>query len=385
MSSLDGYEVAVYYFPQYHPDPTNAKWHGPGWTEWDLLKAARPRFEGHRQPIVPAWGYFNEADPAWAAKEIDLAADHGVTTFLYDWYWYAGKPFLQDGLEKGFMGAPNNERLKFGLMWANHNWLNIFPSSANEIPALLAEGAVSRPVFDHLADYVIEHYFSHPSYLKIEGAPFFSIYELGTFIAGLGGLEAAKAALADFRAKTRAAGFPDLHLNGITRGFQMLPPEVKISDPAQVADYLGFSSVGSYVWVHHVDLSTKSFPTTPYSEIAGDNYKVWEKYNRAFPVPYMPNVSVGWDASPRTNQAIPFQKAPYPWTNIITGNTPAAFQAALEQAKAFVDRHHQANQPKMLTLNAWNEWTEGSYLLPDTHHGTAYLEAIRAVFGKKDS
>jgi hypothetical protein len=35
----------------------------------------------------------------------------------------------------------------------------------------------------------------------------------------------------------------------------------------------------------------------------------------------------------------------------------------------------------MITINAWNEWTEGSYLLPDTEHGNAYLEAIRGVFG----
>jgi len=54
------YEVAVYYFPSYHIDSTNEKWHGKNWSEWDLVKAAKPRFKGHEQPKVPTWGYFNE-------------------------------------------------------------------------------------------------------------------------------------------------------------------------------------------------------------------------------------------------------------------------------------------------------------------------------------
>ena len=107
-NSHSPYEVAVYYFPQYHPDTRNSAWHGQGWTEWDILKAARPRYPGHRQPIEPAWGYFNEADPAWTAREIDLAADHGITSFLYDWYWYDEKPFLHDALEKGFLTPPEH-------------------------------------------------------------------------------------------------------------------------------------------------------------------------------------------------------------------------------------------------------------------------------------
>src|SRR6476469_6340141 len=84
-SQTKNYEVAVYYFPNYHVDSINERWHGRGWTEWELVKAAQPRFKGHLQPKVPSWGYFNEADPAWAAKEIDLAADNGIDVFIYDW------------------------------------------------------------------------------------------------------------------------------------------------------------------------------------------------------------------------------------------------------------------------------------------------------------
>ena len=38
------------------------------------------------------------------------------------------------------------------------------------------------------------------------------------------------------------------------------------------------------------------------------------------------------------------------------------------------------NTPRILTVNCWNEWTEGSYLEPDTITGMAYLQAIKDIF-----
>jgi hypothetical protein len=38
---------------------------------------------------------------------------------------------------------------------------------------------------------------------------------------------------------------------------------------------------------------------------------------------------------------------------------------------------------KLITINAWNEWIEDSYLLPDKKFGYAYLEAVRDVFEGK--
>ena len=145
----DGYFIASYYFPDYHVDARNAALFGEGWMEWELVKAARPRFPGHHQPNVPAWGYTDEADPVQMAQKIDAASDHGIDAFIFDWYYYDDGLFLERGIEDGFFGAENNGRLKFGLMWANHDWINIHPADSatlvsKEGPELLYPGAI-RP------------------------------------------------------------------------------------------------------------------------------------------------------------------------------------------------------------------------------------------------
>jgi hypothetical protein len=66
-----GYTITAYYWPNYHVDPRNEQWFGPGWTEWEITKYARPRFEGHNQPRVPLWGYEDESDPTVMARKID--------------------------------------------------------------------------------------------------------------------------------------------------------------------------------------------------------------------------------------------------------------------------------------------------------------------------
>lgn len=373
------YQIAAYYFPNYHRDLRNEALYGTGWTEWDLVKQARPRFEGHRQPRVPLWGYEDEADPLVFARKVGAAADHGLTSFIFDWYWYNDGPFLNRCLEQGFLHSANRQRIQFALMWANHNWVDIFPLKRSQYqnPQLLYPGAVTEQTFDVMTDYIIEHYFSQPNYWKMDGCPYFSIYELFRFIEGMGSLEVAHRALESFRAKTQAAGFPDLHLNAIVWGVQLLPGETRLTNPSEMLAELGFNSVTSYVWIHHAACPT--FPVTDYHTVR----KSMKHYNlqaaEEYKLPYYPNVTMGWDSSPRTVQSDRFDLLSYPFIPTLGGNTPAAFRTALEDVKAFLD-----TQPhKQFTINAWNEWTEGSYLEPDTEYGMGYLEAIRDVFARR--
>ena len=369
--------VACYYFPNYHPgDPRNEAFHGHGWSEWELVKAAKPRFPGHVQPNVPQWGYTDESDPKAMAQKIDAAADHGIDAFIFDWYWYDDGPFLQRGLENGFLKAKNRKRVQFALMWANHDWIDIHPKKLGTPDRLLYPGRITPKTWDTLTDYVIAHYFKQPNYWKVDGCPYFSVYELYRLVQSFGGVSETRAALDRFRAKVKAAGFPDLHLNGVTWGVQILPGEKSVRNVGELVQELGLSSVTSYVWIHHVQLA--QFPQTPYREVMEKYFGYAAGAEKMFGVPYYPNVTMGWDSSPRANQSDPFVSRGYPFMATMSGNTPEAFHDALVRVRDFLSAR-PAGQ-RIFTINCWNEWTEGSYLEPDTRSGTKYLEAIKSVF-----
>jgi hypothetical protein len=217
----------------------------------------------------------------------------------------------------------------------------------------------------------------HPSYWKIDGKPYFSFYDLTTLLKSFGSVDGTRAALDKFRLKAAAAGLPGLHLNAVVWGTPILPAEKVPADPARLVKDLGFDSVTSYVWIHHVGLPK---PQTQYNDVRDKYFAYWDKAQKMFDVPYFPNVTMGWDPSPRTAQEDDYGNFGYPYMNTIEGNTPGRFREAMELAKNRLLA--QPDGPRILNINCWNEWTEGSYLEPDVINGMKYLEAVREVFGQ---
>ena len=371
--------VTSYYFGNYHPgDARNSRLKGPKWSEWELVKNAKPRFPGHHQPNVPLWGYTDESNPKDMAQKIDAAASHGVDAFIFDWYYYNDGPFLDKPIDEGFLKARNNSKLKFAFMWANHDWLDIHPYSRGAAPKLLYPGQVTAATFRHIGDLLLEKYFLRKNYWKVDGKPYFSIYDLDNLVKSFGGVAQTRALFDEFRAKAKKAGLPGLHLNAVVWGQVILPNEKVVADPAKLLKDLGFDSVTSYVWIHHVGLPQQQ---TDYNYVRDQYMQYWEGADKTFDVPYIPNVTMGWDSSPRADQNQPFENAGYPFMNTMSNNTPENFRAALEMTKKRL-----LADPKglrTLNINCWNEWTEGSYLEPDAVHKFGYLDAIKSVFRGK--
>jgi hypothetical protein len=365
-------DVAAYIWPSYTGDEPRARAFWPeGMGEWETVRAMRPRFPGHAWPRKPLWGYCNEANPDVMRMQIDAAADHGVDVFLYDWYWFDGRPFLEQCLGEGFLKAPNNSRMRFYLMWANHDatlcWDRRLAHTDGQ--TVVWQGAVDRRQFEAVARRLIDRFFTHPLYYTIDGCPVFMIYDLANLVKGLGGVEAARAALDDFRAGCVEAGLPGLHLQlaywneWATR--QGGGDGVKIPTGAALVDALGFDSLSHYQFCHATDIDR------PYLDVLADMRNEWDRLDREYRAVYFPHISVGWDPSPRFQDAV---------MGHLRDTTPANIRKGFEMARDYLDAHPERH--RLVTVNSWNEWTETSYLQPDDLNGYGYLEALRDVFGK---
>ncbi|MBR6772231.1 MAG: glycoside hydrolase family 99-like domain-containing protein [Clostridia bacterium] len=363
------YDIAAYVWPAYTgSEPRTLMFWPEGMGEWQSVDSANSKYEGDSWPRRPLWGYVDEADPKVMEMEIAAAADHGVNVFIYDWYWFDGRPFLEQCLDNGFLKAENYDRMKFYLMWANHdaNYTWNKEISDRDSQTVIWKGAVDGDEFDKVCERLIEKYFRLPNYYKIDGKPVFMIYDLENLISGLGGVENTKRKLAEFKEKCVLAGLGGLHLQLTQWGERVL--NLSGVDGGQkpdsaIAPELGFDSFTNYQFVHFVDIDRD------YGEIMKDVPDFWKSWTEKYSIPYFPHVSVGWDNNPRFKG---FR------AGVVKNNTPEAFEAALRAAKEFLDENKLP--APLITLNSWNEWTETSYLEPDDKYGYGYLEAVKRVF-----
>jgi len=380
----DEITVACYYFPNYHTRDTTdlriSRQHFENWSEWELVKHAKPRFDGHYQPKVPAWGYTDEKDPKVMEQKIQAASTHGIDVFIFDWYTYEGKPFLNRCLDEGFLHASNTDSIKFALMWANHDWMELYPYTAGDKHDYLYDGKVTSEMFDRIGDNLIEQYFTKSNYWLIDGKAYFSIYDIQNFINSFGSLEATIKEMKKLDRKAIDAGLKGIHWNLVAWSAAILPGQDAPLNNKELLEKLKFDSATSYVWIHHVGLPQVE---TDFNYVRDKYLEHWDNAVKDYGVPYYPNVTMGWDPSPRTNQEKEWSGSNYgyPYTNTMSNNTPANFKKALQMTR---DRLlADPDGPRILNINCWNEWTEGSYLEPDTKYGMSYLEAVKSVFNKE--
>lgn len=387
-------KIYSYYFPNWHVDKQNEQWHGTGWTEWNVTKCALPKFEGHVQPKKPLWGYEDEADPKVMEKKIDVAVEHGLDGFIFDWYWYREIGIYREKcLEEGFLKAKNNEKMDFAVMWCNHEAKQLHPSPKTPIGGHpVASSVATWDYFYELTQYCIDNYFSKPNYIKIDGKPFFSIFHPMEFVSDLGEEKAAEA-IKDFEERARKAGFAGIHLNVIDNFFYKDKSEnaevavnAQFSHGNAVVHYLNDEEINDIIGKMNIaSTSTHCWPMPegfPTFDIRDSLPLAVERYKetRAFDAYAFPGILLGWDTSPRTLQSDTFEPGAYPFNSIAVNNTPEFFEHSLDTFYDLI----KDDDVKVMTVSSWNEWTEGEYLEPCEEYGYGRLEALKRFRDKTE-
>ncbi|MBC8620283.1 glycoside hydrolase family 99-like domain-containing protein [Parabacteroides faecis] len=362
------YDIAAFLYPAYASDDPRLRPFWPmGIGEWETVMTMQKRNPGHYWDRKPLWGYINEADPSVMSMEIEQATKHGVNVFIFDWYWFDGRPFMETTLDNGFLKADNVDKMQFYLMWANHDVVNVWDTRLARVKEdnVIWTGKVDRQEFEKICKRNIEKYFKHPQYYKIDGKPVFMIYDIPQLIAGLGGVEETADALEWFKKETKKAGFPGLELQitmwSINMNYSGFDAGKTTNPENSFVKKLGFTSATHYQFAHFTNVNED------YNVIMDAVEKEWERIDSSYDFTYYPHISVGWDNSPRTGVSA-----------VVKNNTPENFEKALRRAKAFADRHPK--QKPLITINSWNEWTETSYLMPCNVFGYGYLDAVKSVF-----
>ncbi len=330
-SSAQDIEIGVYYYPGWSIRP-DMPWN----RAWEPIKNYP-----EREPLI---GYYPEGETWVAEKQIEWASEYGIRFFIYDWYWTGNASFGEHAL-KAYLSAKNRNKAKFCLLWANHS----------EVPRSLKE-------FDDMVAYWIDHYFKEPTFYSIAGKPVIYIFtynQLDKNARTFG--ESNESLLARANAKSIEKGYKGIYFIAATNEKPDTSLERKLLNEGYSA-YTGFNYVAS---------ETKNLVAEYDSMVDTYSHFYRAAATTAHLLPYQVPASPGYDARPWHGKEAYFRK----------NATPEKFRVMLNDAKKLIDI--QTSTPKVLVIEAWNEFGEGNYIEPTKKWGFQYLEAIKKVFVKK--
>jgi hypothetical protein len=351
-------KLIAFYLPQFHPFPENDSWWGKGFTEWYNVGKAFPNFNGHYQPHCPIHlGYYDLRINEILIEQAKLAQDYGIHGFSYYFYWFAGKVLMNLPLQD--MLNNKNLNMPFCLTWANENWTRRWDGADNDI-------LISQEHSDEDSLQLIEHltqYFEDPRYIRIDGRPLLVVYRPG-IIPEIGRIARL------WREYLTGRGFPGLYLIS-AQPFSISPP-IEFNFDASV-EFPPNGLLGNLNAINsQFNISNPEFKGQIFS------YEEAVTYSISKPEPdfkLFKTAMLSWDNTARKQHN----------GTIFHGFSLANYQRWLRHLCTHVcinDKY--TKDEKIVFINAWNEWAEGSHLEPDRRFGYGYLQATYDVVSDFD-
>ncbi len=337
--------VIAHYLPQFHPFAENDRWWGKGFTEWTNVGKALPLFAGHHQPHCPIHlGYYDLRLPEVMEEQARIARHYGLGGFNYYFYWFAGRTLMEAPL-RSMLANPGVD-MPFCLTWANENWTRRWDGRDADI--LIGQDHSledSRALLRHVADY-----FRDPRYIRVGGRPVFTVYR-PEIIPDI------RATTDLWRAEAKALGFAGLYLLA-TETSGRRDPRAMGFDAGVEFPPIGFAAPKDKVGLALADPDFSGRIHDYRAAVAQALTQAPAGY------PRFRGAMLSWDNTARKPQA----------ADIFADFTIADYRrwlAALCQEA----RREPDPDKRMVFVNAWNEWAEGTHLEPDQRFGFAYLQA----------
>jgi hypothetical protein len=347
----------AFYLPQFHPIPENDKWWGKGFTEWTNVTKARPLFNGHLQPRLPAdLGFYDLRVEETRIAQAELAREYGIYGFAYWHYWFGnGKQILERPFQEVLTsGKPD---FPFCLAWANQTWSGTWHGLSNKTVLIEQTYPGEKDYINHF--YSILPALKDDRYIRVNAKCLFMIF--------------------------RTHEIPDL--KAFTTLWQKLAKENNLNGFHFVSchdndDFLIENGINAFIQDHpdKFTLNKRSIIERIYNrfkiEIGINWHKKIEiidyiKYVKNYPQVDLkeneyPMVFPDWDNSPRCGND--------GW--MFLNSSPQKFGEVVKKAIEII-KNKKINKDQIMIIKSWNEWAEGNYLEPDQKFGIQYLNALR--------
>lgn len=369
--------VIAFYLPQFHPIEVNDRYWGKGFTEWTNVTKAKPMFPGHKQPQLPAdLGFYDLRLPQVRQAQADMAREAGIEGFCYwNYYFGHGKKVLdlplREVLERGEPDFP------FCVGWANHDWSNkTWQKSSHYTKDIVFLKQEYLGEEDYTAYfYELLPYFMDKRYIRVENKPLFYIFDPES-------LPDPDVFISCWQRLAKANGMDGVYIIARADPIDHIRVGKKKKLLAEAAARYqalmdqGYNGLNSYSFrraeliaggMHMKVIRGVKKLLTGYALNRYDYAKLMDNYFMPEDrLPYVyPTITPRKDKTPRGGRN----------ALVYSHSTPEKFRKYMKMAIDCVkdrDREH-----RIIILDSWNEWGEGSFMEPDLEFGHAYLDVLR--------
>ncbi len=281
--------------------------------------------------LEPVLGYYDEGNPEVSDWEIKMMTEHGIDYQLFCWY-------LAENADYPIQHTPNNEALVDGYFNAKYK------DSMNFAIAWENKGMTGQSL-ENFKKYVIpywkEYFFNDPQYQTIDGKPVLVIFE---------------------NVKDQFNQDFSNVINAIKTECDCYVLRI-VQAAGEATPGAGFDGTIAYNWRSTTNTYDEHFAqVNPYSQRSDSvsTISVGMQY-------------IGWGQNLQYKESLDRVGYRNPiLTKSEMGNLATTVKSNLsKRTDAF---------KKMVNISTWNEYGEGTYVMPTQGTGFDYLEAIRQAF-----